>query len=417
MMNTTFSFQTPQQSKRPYSISQVNAGINAILESGNTFIWAEGEISNYKCAGSGHAYFKLKDAGSQIPAVLWRSNCNKLNFEPEDGMAVQVIATIRVYQRGGYYQLDVFKMQPGGIGALYAAFEKLKKKLEQEGLFDPSHKKPLPDRIDTVGVITAKTGAAIRDICSVISARAPQTHVLLHDVPVQGDSAPAAIVDAIRNMNEYGHANCLIVGRGGGSIEDLWAFNDEKVARAIYESDIPVISAVGHEIDFTIADFVADVRAPTPSAAAEMAVPDTRESRRYFEALSRRFAAAIERYFWNVREKYRSLLARPALKRPYRLLTDSIQHRDEAFERHIRAMGLISERYRTRLAHDTARLESLSPLAVLSRGYSVVTREGHPVRNARGQLSIGDTVELRFQSGEATAEIQSINHNLAQSEQ
>ncbi len=416
MIDGIFSFLPPRECKRPYSISQVNAGINAVLESGNTFIWAEGEISNYKCAGSGHAYFKLKDAASQIPAVIWRSNCNKLDFIPEDGMAVQVIAIIRVYQRGGYYQLDVLKMQPSGIGALYAAFEQLKKKLEQEGLFNPALKKQLPDRISTVGIITSKTGAAIRDICSVIAARAPQTHLLLHDVAVQGDQAPSAIVDAIRNMNEYGRADCLIIGRGGGSIEDLWAFNDEKVARAIFESKIPTISAVGHEIDFTISDFVADMRAPTPSAAAEMVVPDTRESLRYFEGLTGRFSGAIERYFWSIRDRYASLLSRPSLKRPCRLIADSIQARDESFERHMRAMGLIAERYRTRLSHSAARLDSLSPLAVLSRGYSVVTKDGHPVRDASKQLETGDTIELRFRKGAAAAVVKSVLEHIPDSE-
>ena len=227
-------------------------------------------------------------------------------------MQVIAIASIRVYQRGGYYQLDIHRLQPAGLGALYAAFLALKEKLEKEGLFDAARKKKLPKTVNTLGVITSKKGAALQDIIKVVRARSPRTNIMLIDVAVQGDTAASRIAQAIRDMNAYAKVDCIIVGRGGGSIEDLWPFNEEIVARSIAESDIPIISAVGHEIDFTIADFVADVSAPTPSAAAEMAVPDDRENRRYFYSLAQRLYADFTRYFSDAQAAFDSLAQRPA---------------------------------------------------------------------------------------------------------
>jgi len=408
-MSGQFSFLPPQQCEKPYSVSDINKGIAQILESGNTLVWVDGEISNFKRSSSGHCYLRLKDEQSTIPAVLWRTIAAQVAFEPQDGMAVRVIASIRVYQKGGYYQLDIHRMQPAGVGALFAAFEKLKKKLEEEGLFDPSHKRKLPRTVTTLGVITAKSGAAIRDIVKVVAKRAPATDIVLVDTPVQGEKAPVKIAEAIESMNAYGKVDCIIVGRGGGSIEDLWAFNDERVARAIFASAIPVISAVGHEIDFTIADFVADVRAPTPSAAAEIAVADRQESRRLFIAIAQRFAGLTRRYFTAVRDSYEELAARMAARRPGRLIAEARQRIDELNERRLRAIAGRFGRHRERLRHAAAQLEALSPLAVLSRGYSVVRKnDGTAVKDA-ARLEPGEAVNVRFHRGHATATVNSVD--------
>ena len=295
-----FQFATPREAERPYTVSEINAGIALMLDERNTLVWVEGEISGWKSYSSGHCYFKLKDEGSQIPGVMWKSAADKLEFKPRDSMAVFAVASISVYEKGGYYQLNVHKMMPAGEGALHLAFEKLKEKLLKEGLFDDAHKTPLPPSVATLGVVTSKNGAALWDIVRVVAKRAPQTNIVIIDTPVQGDKAAAQIAKSIKAMNEFAQVDLMIVGRGGGSIEDLWAFNEEVVARAIYESRIPIISAVGHEIDFTIADFVADVRAPTPSAAAEMAVADTRENERYFGLCAERFSRGFSRYFADV---------------------------------------------------------------------------------------------------------------------
>ncbi len=404
-MIENFTFLPPQVCEKPYTVSEINDGIATLLESGNTLVWVEAEISNFKSASSGHYYLRLKDEQSQVPAVMWRSIAAKHSFEPEDGMAVTVIASLRVYRKGGYYQLDIRRMQPSGIGALYAAFEKIRKKLEAEGLFDTAHKKKLPESVKTLGVITAKTGAAIRDICRVVATRAPQTDILLRAVPVQGESAPPAIASAIREMNEYGGVDCIILGRGGGSIEDLWAFNDEKVVRAIFASNIPVISAVGHEIDFTLSDFTADVRAPTPSAAAEIAVPDGQENRRYFEEIAKRFSSVTQYYFAGVNNTYNTIIRNPAFKKALYFISDARQQLDILRERKIRTIGYTLKNFRTRLSKDAAQLQALSPLAVLSRGYSAVTKsDDTPIKDS-SQLKKGELIQIRFYKGKASADI------------
>jgi exodeoxyribonuclease VII large subunit len=403
--NTPAAFLPPQQSQKPYTISEINAGVAAILESGNTLVWVEGEISNFKRASSGHCYLTLKDAASQVPAVLWRSVAQTLPFEPQTGMAITAIASLRVYQKGGYYQLDIHRMQSSKLGALWAAFEKLKKQLDDEGLFDPAKKKPLPETVARLGVITSKRGAAVRDIITVARSRAPQIDIVVIDVPVQGDEAPHAIARAIADMNEYGDIDCIIVGRGGGSLEDLWAFNTEEVARAIFASRIPIISAVGHEIDFTIADFAADIRAPTPSAAAEMAVPDMRESLRYYESLAQRFIFRFRGIWADRRQRYARALARPALRVPLRLLADSRQTRDELADRLVTDMGRLRRDRLQRLSTAAARLHALSPLSVLSRGYSVVTDAGGKTIRSSHSLRAGDTIRLRFSEGKAGAQV------------
>jgi exodeoxyribonuclease VII large subunit len=410
MTGDAFRFLAPAEAGRPYTVSEINDGIAKILESGSPPVWVEGEISNWHVSGSGHCYFRLKDAECQVPAVLWRSTAEKLSgFVPEDGICVSAIASIRVYRKSGYYQLDIHRMEPLGKGALFAAFERLKKKLEKEGLFDPAHKRPLPPSIRRLGVITSKQGAAIRDIVRVVATRAPQTDIVLMDVPVQGETAAPRIAAALRAMNGYGRVDCIITGRGGGSAEDLWAWNEEVVARAIYDSEIPVISAVGHETDFTIADFTADVRAPTPSAAAETAVPDRAENRKYFDACARRFAGAAARYYEDLIGRFSECVSSRGLMLPFRLVREQEQALDgnaESLSRrfcgHMKTLAL-------RFSSAASRLHSSSPLAVLSRGFSVVTsRDGRTVRDASA-LAPGQDVSMRFHQGTASAKVESID--------
>jgi exodeoxyribonuclease VII large subunit len=408
-MSEAFQFLSPQKAEKPYSVSEINEGISRIIESGNSLVWVEGELSNFKQASSGHCYLRLKDEASQVPAVIWKQTAAGLKFTPEDGMRVLVIASIRVYQKGGYYQLDIHRMQPAGLGALYAALAALKEKLEKEGLFDASRKKPLPETVDTLGVITSKHGAALFDIVKVVRSRSPRTAIVVIDVPVQGETAPPKIVQAIADMNRYAMVDCIIVGRGGGSIEDLWAFNDESVARAIAASALPVISAVGHEIDFTIADFVADLRAPTPSAAAEMAVRDDRESSRYFLSLCRRMHGDFNRYYSDAQQAFDGIVARPAWRLPGRLLLDASQTIDDLRDRHMRAVKVFFEKNRQHLRDTALRLNAVSPLSVMSRGYSVVSdKKGVTVKSA-SQLSVADPITIYFHTGRAGAAITAID--------
>jgi exodeoxyribonuclease VII large subunit len=409
MTGPVFEFLLPAQAERPYTVSEINEGISLVLESANSLVWVEGEISNWRFSGSGHCYFRLKDPESQIPAVLWRNVAEKLAFAPEDGLSVIVIASIRVFRKAGYYQLDIHRMEPRGKGALFIAFEQLKKKLEQEGLFDPAHKRPLPPSIRRIGVVTSKQGAAIRDIVRVTASRAPQTDIVLADVPVQGETAAPKIAAAIREFNAYGAVDCIIAGRGGGSAEDLWPFNEEIVARAIYESKIAVISAVGHEIDFTIADFVADLRAPTPSAAAEMAVPDRAESRRYFDACASRFSGAAARYFTGIYMRFESVTSHRSLRMALQLILEQQQELDDYTEIMNRRFIDVHKTVSLRFSTAASRLHALSPLAVLSRGFCVATTDdGKPVRDA-GRLTPGQDVSMRFHRGSATAKVETIS--------
>ncbi len=402
-------FLPPKECERPYSITQINDGIASVIESGNTLVWVEGEISNFKRASSGHCYFKLKDAQSQVPAVMWRSVADTHDNTVSEGAAVTAIASIKVYRKGGYYQLDVHRMQQAGQGALFVALEKLKQKLETEGLFDPIHKQEIPESVTQLGVITAKTGAALRDICKVVASRAPQTDILLRSVAVQGDKAPKDIAFAIEEMNTHNQVDCIILGRGGGSVEDLWAFNDEAVVRAIFNSTIPIISAVGHEIDFTLADFVADLRAPTPSAAAEIAVADEEELRRYFKELSRRLISAFSYYLSSAHQQFDSLRHSPVFSRTIAHLTDSRQHLDQLWERAIRAMGSTMDIAKNRVVHCAGKLQALNPLAVLARGYSVVSKNSlRPITKA-SQLAPGDNITITFHKGQASAQVISLN--------
>lgn len=404
-MTTPFSFVPPHKAEMPYTISEINQGVSSIIEAGNTLLWVEGELSNFKRAASGHCYLKLKDESSQIPAVIWKNIAEQLTFEPEDGMQIVAVASLRVYTRGGYYQLDVHKAQPAGLGALFAAFEKLKKKLQAEGLFDHARKRPLPPRVERLGVITSKKGAALHDIVTVTWSRSRRIDIVLIDVPVQGEHAAAAIVNAVRDMNAYGNVDCIIVGRGGGSIEDLWAFNEEAVARAIAASKLPVISAVGHEIDFTIADFVADARASTPSAAAEMTIADDEQNRRYFFSRAQYALRRFIRYFSERQNAFQRLLQRKALKRAPRTIADARQTLDELRRRSARAALVALRHSRERFSRAASQLRALGPVQTMARGFSIVAKaDGTTIKDA-GQTIDGERVAIHFYKGKARADI------------
>lgn len=388
-----------------FTVSEITRRIKGVLEMGFSDVSVKGEISNFKHHSSGHFYFTLKDEGAQLQAVMWRWRTLSLYFTPQDGMKVIARGKITLYEVRGQYQIDVDQLQPLGVGELQLAFEKLKQKLAAEGLFDPAHKKPLPPFPERIGIVTSPTGAALRDIINIISRRFPAVELILYPVRVQGAGAAEEIAEAIKHFNEYGKVDVLIVGRGGGSLEDLWAFNEEIVARAIYASNIPILSAVGHEIDFTIADFVADMRAPTPSAAAELVVRDREELveivRNFYynakEVLSNRLVSA--------KEKIRSLLGSYSFNKPFDLLRQFSQRVDEldrALRRMIGHRFILAQKHLLSLEQ---RISSLNPTAVLKRGYAIIQRNGELIASAK-KLHSGDPVKMRFHDGQVPAKVQ-----------
>jgi exodeoxyribonuclease VII large subunit len=380
------------------TVSQLTALIKQSLEGTFPGVWVEGEISNSRLHTSGHFYFTLKDEGAQISGVMWRSRVAALSFKPEDGMKVQVKGSLTVYPPRGNYQIDAVAIQPLGIGELQAAFERLRQKLKGEGLFDASHKRPLPEFPTRIGLVTSPTGAAIQDIRSVLARRFPSVEVVLAPVRVQGPGAAEEIARAVALLNDYGQLDLMIVGRGGGSLEDLWAFNEEIVARAIYGSTIPVVSAVGHEIDFSIADFVADLRAPTPSAAAELVVPDRVELLESLRNLWYTLDRSVKEMVSDAQVRIEGLLSSYSFNRPRDMLRQYAQRVDELE----RALGVTARHMFDRVQqHQVSllqRLESLSPRNVLGRGYAIVHRGEHIVSRS-GQLSAGDRASVEFQDG------------------
>lgn len=357
------------------TITQVNTYIKSIIDGDKNLsgVFLCGEISNFtNHYRTGHFYLTLKDDTSKIRAVMFRTYAQRLKFLPQDGMKVLVRGRISVYDRDGQYQVYIEDMQPDGAGALNLAYEQLKTRLEAEGLFDPSHKRPVPKFPQRIGVVTSPTGAAVHDICTVIGRRYPLAQIVLCPVQVQGDSAAPQICQAIAQFNMQKAADVLIVGRGGGSIEELWAFNEECVARAVYGSQIPVISAVGHETDFTICDFVADLRAPTPSAAGELAVPDARELSAFLFNAKAMLANALLTKIKERRSRFELLCNTPVLKNPHALLDSRRQVLDQNALNLIQAQQVLLKNQRQRLSLLCGKLHALSPLAVLSRGYSAV---------------------------------------------
>ncbi|MBR0414522.1 MAG: exodeoxyribonuclease VII large subunit [Clostridia bacterium] len=389
------------------TVSQLNNYVKGLFDQIPVFknVYVSGEISNFtNHMKSGHYYFSLKDEAAVVKAVMWRSQASRLKFMPENGMQVLVKARLSVYERDGIYQLYVDDMQPKGLGGLNLAFEQLKKKLAAEGLFDETRKKPLPRYPERVGVITSPTGAAIRDITNILSRRYPIAEMLLEPVLVQGEGAPAQLCRALKKFNEENSCDVIIIGRGGGSIEDLWAFNSEALAREIAASRIPVISAVGHETDFTIADFAADRRAPTPSAAAELAVPNMSDVKSELAAKRKQLNAAFQGRLQLERIKLQQFKSKPCLQNMRYVLDE---HRMRVATLGDKAQQLYSVRLqaqRAKLQSAAAKLEALSPLKVLSRGYSVVKKEGKTVYSA-AQLSEGDTIDIQFSEGSAKASV------------
>jgi len=378
------------------TVSQVTAYIKRVFDSNGILnnIWIKGEISNFKLHYSGHMYITLKDEGAVLKAVMFRSACSNLNFQPKDGMKVLARGRISVYEPTGAYQLYIEEMKEEGAGDLYAAFEKLKKRLSDEGLFDESHKKPLPQFPERIGVCTATTGAAVKDIINVVTRRFPYTEILVYPTTVQGEGAAPSIVSAIEYFNKKNNVDVLIVGRGGGSIEDLWGFNEEIVAYAIYNSKIPIISAVGHETDFTIADFVADMRAPTPSAAAELAVPSAIEMYSKINMLCDRMLRSIKR--GNERRQLKIDAFR--MKSPMELINNRALKTDALVKSLESAFNEKLMNSKQEFSVLAGALNALSPLAVMSRGYSVATDSEGNVIKKMSQLD--GEFNLRLQDGE-----------------
>lgn len=384
-----------------FSVTELNNFIKDLLDNVPLLanIAVKGELSNYKIYPSGHHYFTLKDAECSLRCVMFKGSASKLRFRPESGMGVTVVGRVSVYPRDGGYQLYCAEIIPEGVGDLQLAFEQLKEKLGKEGLFAPEHKKPLPRFPGTVTVITSSAGAAVRDIIRILRTRWPMAEVKLLPVRVQGAEAPAEIAGAIRYANAHRIGDVMITGRGGGSIEDLWAFNDERVARAIFESEIPVISAVGHEPDVTISDFVADRRASTPSNAAEIAVPDQNELRDALSGAGVRLNQAESKKLSELRARLVELSSRRVLREP----TGYIDGRRMELDSRSAAMLSAFERELSAKKHRfvglAAALDALSPLKVLSRGYSIVTDVGGEVVSSASAVQVGDSLSVRLGSG------------------
>ena len=395
------------------SISQLNEYIRGKLDNDTLLngVAVRGEISNYKMYPSGHHYFTLKDENSQLKCVMFKGNAMRLRFRPDNGVKVIAMGKISVYPRDGVYQLYCTSMAMDGIGDLYAAFEQLKAKLAAQGLFDPAHKKPIPKYPGTIGIITSSAGAAIHDMLRILRKRYPLTQVRLLPVRVQGAEAPGEIAAAIRYANYYRLADLLIVGRGGGSIEDLWAFNDEQVAYAIYESHIPVISAIGHEPDVTISDFVADLRAATPSNAAELAVQDRQALEQNLDAMNAAMATALSRQLRAARQHLDVLSKSAALQSPMGYLQQRQKSLQMLQNRLVAAENQCISRNNQRYIALTAKLDAMSPLKVLTRGYAMAQTEGGEVVRSVAQVSPGDQINVSFSDGSLLATVTDVKEN------
>lgn len=390
----------------PITVEELNKYIKNKVD-GDEFlnnVYVKGEISNFKLHYTGHMYFTLKDEKSLIKCIMFKSYTPHLSFMPKDGMKVNVFGSVQVFERDGVYQIYCKAMKQDGMGSLFEAYEKMKAKLEAEGLFDEIHKKPIPQFPKTIGVLTASTGAVIRDIINVSSRRNPNVHIRLLPVPVQGPTAAAQIVDGIKRMNDEHLADVIIVGRGGGSLEDLWPFNEEIVARAIYDSDLPIISAVGHETDFSISDFVADLRAPTPSAAAELAVPNIADVKYTLDLYENRYKVSLKKKVQLMKLRYEKCMTRRVFKEPLQKINENRMVLDARNKQLTVGMNKHMEKYKSDFSKLITKLDALSPLKTLSRGYSITEKDGKIVKSIN-DLSKGDIVELKYADGSANAEI------------
>ncbi|MBR3162821.1 MAG: exodeoxyribonuclease VII large subunit [Clostridia bacterium] len=367
-------------------------------------IMVKGEISNFKNHYTGHLYFTLKDENSIIKCVMFKNYAERLKFVPKDGTQVIVFGSVTVFEKGGNYQIYVKAMKEDGIGDLYTKYEELKEKLEKKGMFDAAHKKKIPMMPKVIGVLTSQTGSVIRDIINVSTRRNPNVYIRLLPVPVQGDGACNKIADAIKIMNEKKLADVIIVARGGGSLEDLWPFNEEVVAHAIYESEIPVISAVGHETDFTIADFVADLRAPTPSAAAELAVPDINDLEYKISTYQQRLKTSLKKKVELARLRYEKAISSRPFKEPTRSINDNYLKVDTYIKRLENKIKLIYKEKEANYSKIVSRLDALSPLKTLARGYCLAENNGKIIKKSK-DIKSGDVLDLRFQDGSKKAKI------------
>ena len=395
------------------SVSQLNEYLRMMMDGDRVLssIFIRGEISNYKLYSSGHAYFTLKDEEGQLRAVMFRSYASRLLFAPADGMRVIVHGRVSVYGAGGQYQLYADEMQPDGAGSLALRYEQLKRKLEAEGLFDLSHKKPLPTFPRRIGVITSPTGAAIHDMINVLGRRFPLAEMILYPSMVQGAEAPLQLISGIEFFGATGMVDVIIIGRGGGSAEDLWAFNDETLARSVFACPVPVISAVGHESDFTICDFVADQRAPTPSAAAELAVPDSREWMGHFRAMEERIRALTEASISQNKRYLQQLTASRVMRHPEQILAPFYLRLSSLEQGIEQAEKRILWEKQQQLARIGAKMEALNPLSVLSRGYAAVSLENGEAVTKASLIGEGDLLSIRFADGSVCAKVTKGNKN------
>lgn len=392
------------------TVSELNNRIKSLIDGDRVLnaVSVTGEISNFTDHRSGHLYFTLKDSESQIKAVMFRSARAKLKFIPEEGMKVTVHGSVSLYAQGGSVQLYANAMAPDGVGALYKAYEQLKEKLAQEGLFDEEHKKLIPRYPERIGVITSPTGAAVRDIINVTGRRYPLAELFLYPALVQGEGSEASLISALDYLDKSGLVDVIIIGRGGGSIEDLWSFNSERLARRIYEAKTPIISAVGHETDFTICDFVADLRAPTPSAAAEISVPDIRDITISLDNTTERVIGALMRVAERKRERFTRLSEHELFKKPEIIFEEKLCAVNDSY---IRAENLVRNYLKAvelRFSVLAGKTDALSPLAVLKRGYSVVS-DGDGVLSSAKSLKAGDKVKIKLSDGGFSATVNSID--------
>nr|BAL59124.1 exodeoxyribonuclease VII large subunit [Candidatus Acetothermum autotrophicum] len=402
--------QSPETAPTIFTVSQINRVVHDLLETGLPALWLEGEISNFTHHRNGHMYFTLKDESAEIAAVMFADRNISLQFTPADGQKVIAFGQITLYERKGRYQINIEEMRPAGIGKLQLELEKLKERLHAEGLFDARFKQPIAKFPERIGIVTSPEGAALRDILKILRERYPVVEVLLFPARVQGEGASAEIAEAIRSANRYAlkieKIDTLIVTRGGGSLEDLWAFNEEPVARAIFESVIPIISAVGHEVDITIADLVADVRAPTPTAAAQIAVPDRRELLEFAHSAQTRLQQLIVSLIDGYRMRLEVLQRSRGLHRPLQLLREHQQSLDHASELLVRTMRERLARQQERWRSLVSRLESVNPASVLRRGFSVVESEAGQIVRSAEQVQVGERVKITLHQGKLLSRVE-----------
>lgn len=391
----------------PITVSELNQYIKDKIGRdeylNNVFI--KGEISNFKHHYTGHMYFTLKDDKSLIKCIMFKSYTANLNFVPKDGLKVMILGTVSVFERDGVYQIYCKAMQEDGLGSLHVAYEELKKKLEHEGLFDVAHKKPIPKMPKCIGVLTSNTGSVIRDIINVSTRRNPNVYIKLLPVPVQGEGAAVKIAKAIKIMNEQKLADVIILARGGGSLEDLWPFNEEIVARAIYDSELPVISAVGHETDFSISDFVADLRAPTPSAAAELAVANIDDVRETLKTYNNRYKVSLKKKIELMKMSYEKCMTRQAFKNPTQKINEQYMLIDMKVKSLQNSILLKIKEDKTKFVKEVAKLDALSPLKTLTRGYSIISKQDGRIAKEVKDLSQGEKVSIRLSDGSVDAQV------------